>query len=62
MSHLSVLVAGATGRQGGAVADASSSGEFGEFDIPALTRRPEGDRVQALTDQGPPSRLESWYS
>lgn len=52
MSEFSILVVGATGRQGGAVADHLLSGEYGEFDVHALTRSPESDRAQALADRG----------
>lgn len=52
MSQFSVLVVGATGRQGGAVADHLLSGEYGEFDVHALTRSPGSDRAQALADRG----------
>lgn len=52
MSHRSVLVAGATGQQGGAVADALLSGKYGEFDVHALTRSPDSDRAQALANRG----------
>lgn len=52
MSQFSVLVVGATGRQGGAVADHLLSGEYGEFDVHALTRSPESDRAQVLADRG----------
>ncbi|WP_227356092.1 NmrA/HSCARG family protein [Haladaptatus salinisoli] len=52
MSQFSVLVVGATGRQGGAVADHLLSGEYGDFDVHALTRSPESDRAQALADRG----------
>ncbi|WP_231189530.1 NmrA/HSCARG family protein [Haladaptatus sp. DYF46] len=52
MSQFSVLVVGATGRQGGAVADRLLSGEYGDFDVHALTRSPESDRAQALADRG----------
>lgn len=52
MSQRSVLVVGATGKQGGAVADHLLSEEYGEFDVYALTRSPESDRAQALGDRG----------
>lgn len=52
MSQRSVLVVGATGKQGGAVADHLLSGEYGEFDVYALTRRPESDRARALAEEG----------
>ena len=52
MSQFSVLVVGATGRQGGAVADYLLSGEYGDFDVHALTRSPKSDRAQALADRG----------
>ena len=43
MSQRSVLVTGATGKQGGAVADHLLSGAYGEFDVYALTRSPEDE-------------------
>ncbi|MFC6764522.1 NmrA/HSCARG family protein [Natrinema soli] len=52
MSQLSVLVVGATGHQGGAVADHLLFSEYCDFDVHALTRSPESDRAQALADQG----------
>ncbi|AUV84253.1 hypothetical protein C2R22_22125 (plasmid) [Salinigranum rubrum] len=52
MSQFSVLVVGATGRQGGAVADHLLSSGYRDFDVHALTRSPESDRAQALGDQG----------
>ncbi|GAA0253008.1 NmrA/HSCARG family protein [Haladaptatus pallidirubidus] len=52
MTDRSVLVAGATGRQGGTVVNHLLSGEYGEFDVHALTRSPESDRAQFLSDQG----------
>lgn len=52
MSQLRVLVAGATGQQGGAVVDHLLSGKYGEFAVHALTRSPESDRAQALADRG----------
>ncbi|MFB9808033.1 NmrA/HSCARG family protein [Haladaptatus pallidirubidus] len=52
MSQFSVLVVGATGRQGGAVANHLLSGEYGDFDVHALTRSPESDRAQALANRG----------
>lgn len=51
-SQRHVLIAGATGHQGGAVADHLLSGEHGEFEVHALTRRPESERAQTLADRG----------
>lgn len=52
MSQRSVLVVGATGTQGGAVADHLLSGEYGAFDVHVLTRSPDSDRAQTLADRG----------
>ncbi|MFC7071196.1 NmrA/HSCARG family protein [Halobaculum lipolyticum] len=48
----SVLVLGATGRQGGAVVDALRSGEFGGFDVTAGTRNPASDAAASLRERG----------
>lgn len=47
---LSVLVVGSTGSQGGAVARALLDREG--FEVHALTRSPEGEEANALTDRG----------
>lgn len=47
-----VLVAGATGTQGGAVVDHLLSGEYGEFEIHGLTRDATSERAVALADRG----------
>ncbi len=52
MSSRSVLVIGATGKQGGAVVDHLLSGEHGEFDVHALTRSPDGEAAQSLANRG----------
>ncbi len=52
MNPRSVFVTGATGQQGGAVANALLSGEYGEFDVHALTRNPDSNRAQTLSDRG----------
>lgn len=52
MSSRSVFVVGATGRQGGAVANCLLSGKHGEFDVFALTRSPNGEAAQSLADRG----------
>lgn len=52
MSQRSVLVVGATGRQGGTVVDHLLSGEHGSFDVHALTRSPESAEAKALADRG----------
>ncbi|EMA51309.1 NmrA/HSCARG family protein [Halococcus salifodinae] len=52
MSSRSVFVVGATGKQGGAVADHLLSGEHGKFDVYALTRSPDGEAAQSLADRG----------
>jgi uncharacterized protein YbjT (DUF2867 family) len=48
----SVLVIGATGQQGGAVVNHLLSGEYGEFDVRGLTRCPDSDAAQSLTERG----------
>lgn len=48
----SILVAGATGTQGGAVVDALTSGEYGEFTVYGLTRDRESDAARGLSDRG----------
>ena len=52
MSLQKVLVVGATGNQGGAVADHLLSGNYGEFDVHALTRNPQSERAQLLAERG----------
>lgn len=52
MTVESVLVVGATGQQGGAVADRLLSGDHGEFDVHALSRSPESDACQTLAGRG----------
>ena len=47
-----VLVTGATGTQGGAVADHLLSGDHGEFDVHALTRHPESNEAHDLAERG----------
>ena len=47
-----VLVTGATGQQGGAVVDALTSGEYGEFAVYGMTRNAEGEAAAALADRG----------
>ena len=49
---MDVLVAGATGQQGGAVADRLLSGDHGDFNVHALSRSPESDACQLLADRG----------
>ena len=49
---MEVLVAGATGQQGGAVADRLLSGNHGDFEVHALSRSPESDACQLLAEQG----------
>ncbi|WP_162224575.1 NmrA/HSCARG family protein [Halorussus amylolyticus] len=48
----SVLVTGATGTQGGAVADHLLSGDHGEFEVYALTRHPESTEAHELGERG----------
>ncbi|WP_284014173.1 NmrA family NAD(P)-binding protein [Halobaculum litoreum] len=47
-----VLVAGATGTQGGAVVDALASGAFGEFEVRGLTRDADGAGARRLRERG----------
>jgi len=47
-----VLVTGATGTQGGAVADHLLSGDHGEFEVHALTRHPDGTPARDLAERG----------
>ncbi len=47
-----VLVTGATGTQGGAVADHLLSGDHGEFEVHALTRHPESNEAHDLAERG----------
>jgi uncharacterized protein YbjT (DUF2867 family) len=47
-----ILVAGATGTQGGGVVDALTSGEYGEFAVRGLTRRPDSPAAAALRECG----------
>lgn len=48
----SVLVTGATGTQGGAVADHLLSGDHGDFEVYALTRHPESAEAHELGERG----------
>ncbi|WP_135852780.1 NmrA/HSCARG family protein [Halorussus salinus] len=47
-----VLVTGATGTQGGAVADHLLSGDHGDFEVRALTRHPDGTAARELAERG----------
>lgn len=49
---MKVLVAGATGNQGGSVVDHLLSGVYGEYEVFGLTRDTESDRARALADRG----------
>jgi uncharacterized protein YbjT (DUF2867 family) len=49
---MKVLVAGATGTQGGAVVDSLLSGAFGEHEVYGLTRDAGSDRARALAARG----------
>ncbi|WP_255195486.1 NmrA/HSCARG family protein [Halorarius litoreus] len=49
---MKVLVAGATGNQGGSVIDHLLSGDYGEYRVFGLTRDADGDRAQALAERG----------
>lgn len=48
----SILVTGATGNQGGAVVDHLLSGDYGEFDVHAMTRKSEQPSALELADRG----------
>ena len=48
----SVLVAGATGTQGGSVVDALLASDDRTYDVRGLTRRPDGESAAALRDRG----------
>jgi uncharacterized protein YbjT (DUF2867 family) len=48
----SVLVAGATGTQGGAVVDALLSGAYGDFEVYGLTRDEESEAAEELSERG----------
>lgn len=47
-----ILVAGATGTQGGAVIDHLLSGEYDAYEVYGLTRDAEGERARGLADRG----------
>lgn len=47
-----ILVAGATGTQGGSVVDSLLSGEYGEYEVYGLTRNETSERAQALAARG----------
>ncbi|RLM68165.1 NmrA/HSCARG family protein [Halorubrum sp. Atlit-8R] len=49
---MKVLVAGATGTQGGSVVDHLLSGEFGEYDVYGLTRTADSEAARALESAG----------
>lgn len=49
---IKILVAGATGTQGGSVIDHLLSGDHGEFEVYGLTRDGESERAMALADRG----------
>jgi uncharacterized protein YbjT (DUF2867 family) len=48
----SILVAGATGTQGGAVVDALRSGDYGDVAVSGLTAAADSEAAQALADRG----------
>jgi uncharacterized protein YbjT (DUF2867 family) len=52
MALTKVLVAGATGQQGGAVVEALRSGAYGEYEVYGMTRDAASDAATALTEQG----------
>ena len=47
-----ILVAGATGTQGGAVVDYLLGGEYGTYDVYGLTRDATSEQAQALAERG----------
>jgi uncharacterized protein YbjT (DUF2867 family) len=47
-----VLVAGATGTQGGSVVEHLLSDEYGQYDVYGLTRRPHSEAAQKLESHG----------
>jgi uncharacterized protein YbjT (DUF2867 family) len=47
-----ILIAGATGTQGGAVIDELLSGDYGEFELRGLTRDVESEAAMALSGRG----------
>jgi uncharacterized protein YbjT (DUF2867 family) len=47
-----ILVAGATGTQGGAVVDYLLGGEYGTYDVYGLTRDANSEQAQALAERG----------
>ncbi|MDX1744827.1 MAG: NmrA/HSCARG family protein, partial [Halobacteriales archaeon] len=49
---MKILVAGATGTQGGAVIEHLLSGEYGEYEVYGLTRNNQSERAQELEDLG----------
>jgi uncharacterized protein YbjT (DUF2867 family) len=49
---MKVLVAGATGTQGGSVVEHLLSGDFGEYDVYGLTRTADSDAAQRLESDG----------
>jgi uncharacterized protein YbjT (DUF2867 family) len=49
---MDVVVAGATGQQGGAVVDHLLDGNHGDFEVYALSRSPESDACQVLEERG----------
>lgn len=49
---MKILVAGATGTQGGSVVEHLLSGEYGEYDVYGLTRDADSDAARALESRG----------
>ena len=52
MSKKIIAVTGATGAQGGGLVRAILADKSGEFAIRAITRKPAGDKAQALAKLG----------
>ena len=52
MAQTKVLVTGATGKQGGAVVDALVSGDYGAYDVYAMTRNADSEGAKALIERG----------
>jgi uncharacterized protein YbjT (DUF2867 family) len=49
---VNVLVAGATGTQGGSVVESLASGEFGAYELYGLTRDATSERARTLAERG----------
>ena len=54
-----IAVIGATGAQGGGLVRAILADKSGEFAVRAITRKPAGDKAQALAKLGVPPAITS---